>query len=298
MARPRPGAVAGLAAVVSLGIFAAGCADVEHDPPSSPATAAGAAQAAAKDPALTAAVTRYHDYVVAEVAALQTTTRSFTDAVRAGDIAQAKALYVPARMHYEDIESVVESLGDFDDDIDARADDVSDPAKWIGFHRIEKALWADGSLAGMAPFANELDLDIFALKARVAGVTFEPVDVATRAGDLLADISTTKITGEEDRYSHTDLWDIAANIAGAREAFELLKPALVARDPGLVGQLEVRFADVTTRLDRYRQGSGYVDWSSAPELELRALSDAVDALAEPLSQVGAALVSKTTGSAG
>jgi iron uptake system component EfeO len=287
MARPLPDTVAGLAAALVLGIFAAGCGHVDHDP--SPASTVSAAPTVVAQPALTTAAAGYHDYVVAEVAALQTTTRSFTDAVRTGDIAKAKALYGPARTHYETIESVVESLGEFDDFIDPRIDDAADPAKWIGFHRIEKALWADSSLAGMAPFANELDLDIFALKARAAHVSFEPVDLATRAGDLLASVSTTKITGEEERYSHTDLWDIAANIAGARAAFELLKPALDAGNPGLVNQIEVRFADVTTWLDRYRQGPGYVDWSAVPPPELRTLSDAVDALAEPLSQVGATL---------
>lgn len=286
MARPRPGVVAGVAVVVSLGIFAAGSGDGERGVTTSAVSVTGVA---AGDPVLAVATKGYHDYVVAEVAALQTTTRAFTDAVRAGDIAQARALYAPARMHYEHIESVGESLGDFGDNIDGRVDGVADPAKWIGFHRIEKALWADGSLAGMAPFANELDLDVFALKARVGGATFDPGDLVTSAGDLLAAISTTKITGEEDRYAHTDLWDIAANVAGARAVFDLLQPALEARDPRLVRQIQERFADVTAVLDRHRQGVGYADWSAVAQPELRSLSDAVDALAEPLSQMGAAL---------
>ncbi|HEY0814292.1 MAG TPA: iron uptake system protein EfeO [Pseudonocardia sp.] len=289
MARRRPGALTAVAAALSLGVLAAGCGQAGHEPATPVVSTASAAPSTAEDPVLAAAATRYHDYVVAEVAALQTATRSFTDAVRAGDIAQAKALYAPARVHYEDIESVVDNLGDLDDDIDARADAAGAAAHWIGFHRIEKALWADGSLAGMGPFANELDLDVFALRARVALVTFEPADLADRASDLLVGVSTTKITGEEDRYAHTDLWDIAANIDGAHTVFALLKPALLARDPGLVGRLDARFAAVLAGLDRYRAGPGYVSWSSVPPSELRALSDAVDALAEPLSQVGVAL---------
>ncbi len=292
MVRRRPGAVAALAAL-ALGMLAAGSSSIDRSTSGPAVSMASAAPAAARDLVLTAAATQYHDYVVAEVAALQSTTRAFTDAVRAGHIARAKALYAPARMHYEDIESVVESLGDLDDDIDARVDGVSDPAKWTGFHRIEKALWADGSLAGMTPYANELDLDIFALKARVAGVTFEPADLADRACDLVAAISTTTISGAEDRYSHTDLSDLAATIGGARAVFELLKPALDARDPGLVQQIETRFVAVTTWLDRHRQGAGYVDWSTVPQPQLRSLSDAVDALAEPLSQVAATIVRAT-----
>lgn len=275
MPTSRPRAAARLAAVSlgALGVVA--CAPVRQSP---------AVQA---DPVLADATARYHDYVVAEVAALQTTTKAFTDAIRAGDMAKAKALYAPARVHYEDIEPVVESLGELGDEIDARVDDVSDPAKWTGFHRIEKGLWADGSLAGMPAFANQLDLDLEALKVRVARTTYRPVDLADGAGELLTAVSTTKVTGEEDRYSHTDLWDVAANISGARQAFELLKPALATEDPNLAQQLDARFAEVTAGLEKYRQGEGYVDYSTVPQPQRRALADAVNALAEPLSRVAA-----------
>jgi iron uptake system component EfeO len=284
MPRPRPRAFAGLVAVVALGILAGDRGRIDHE------TARPAASVVrAADPLLAAASTRYRDYVIAEVAALQTTTRSFTDAVRANDVAQAKARYIPARTHYAHIASAVESLGEFGDDIDPGAGDVADPARWIGFHRIEKALWADGSLAGMAPYANELDLDVFALKARTARSAFTPAEVATQACDLLTEISTTTVAGEKERYSHTDLWDVAAGMAGANEAFAALRPALAVRDPVLVTQIEARFADVAAWLDRYRQGAGYVDWTAVPQPQLRALSVAVDALAEPMSQMAATL---------
>lgn len=283
MTTSRPRAAARLAAVAlgALGVVACGAVTPALVRPS-PAVQA--------DPQLAAVTARYHDYVVAEVAALQTTTSAFTDAIRAGDMAKAKALYAPARMHYEDIEPVVESLGELGDEIDARIDDVSDPAKWTGFHRIEKGLWADGSLAGMSAFANQLDLDLEALKVRVARATYRPADLADGAGELLTAVSTTKVTGEEDRYSHTDLWDVAANISGAQQAFELLKLALAAQDPDLVQQLEARFADVTAGLEKYRQGAGYVDYSTVAQPQRRALADAVNALAEPLSQVAAKVV--------
>jgi iron uptake system component EfeO len=284
MARPRPRAFAGLVAVVALGILAGDCSRIDHD-----RARPAASVVRVTDPLLAAASTRYRNYVVAEVAALQTTTRSFTDAVRAGDVAQAKARYAPARTHYEHIASAIESLGDFGDNIDMGAGDVAEPARWIGFHRIEKALWADGTLVGMTPYANELDLDIFALKARAARSAFAPAEVAGRACDLLTEISTTTVAGEDERYSHTDLWDVAAGIAGAEEAFAALRPALVVRDAALVTQIEARFADVTAWLDRYRQGAGYVDWTAVPQPQLRALSVAVDALAEPMSQMAATL---------
>lgn len=254
-------------------------------------TVSGAAAApTAADTGVTDATAKYHDYVVSEVAALATATTAFTDAVRAGDIAKAEALYAPARVHYESIEPVAESFGDLDPDIDARIDDVADRTTWTGFHRIEKALWTDGSLAGMTPVADKLDADVVTLRSRVATATYQPAELANGASDLLTEVSTTKVTGEEDRYSHTDLWDFAANIAGAREAFELLRPVLAVQDAALAQQLDARFTGVTADLATYARGDGYVDYSTVAQSDRRTLAQAVDALAEPLSQVAGKVV--------
>jgi iron uptake system component EfeO len=253
-------------------------------------TGAAAPPTAAADTSLTKATQQYRDYAVSEVAALVPATKEFDDAVRAGDIPKAKSLYAQARAHYESIEPVAESFGNLDPDIDARVNDVADPAQWTGFHRIEKALWADNSPAGMTPIANKLDADVATLQKNVATATYQPAQLANGAGELLDEVSTSKVTGEEDRYSHTDLWDFAANIAGARKAFELLQPSLAAEDPQLAQQLEARFTDVTSGLAKYQHGDGYVDYSTVPPDQRRQLADAVNALAEPLSQVAGKVV--------
>ncbi|GAY12637.1 iron uptake system protein EfeO [Pseudonocardia sp. N23] len=251
----------------------------------------GAAPTATAETSLTAATQGYHDYVVSEVAQLQTATRTFTDAVRAGNADAAKKAFAPARVHYESIEPVAESFGDLDPAIDARIDDVADPAQWTGFHRIEKALWADNSLAGMVPIADKLDADVATVKDKAGTDTYQPAELANGASDLLTEVSTSKVTGEEDRYSHTDLWDFAANIDGARKAFELLRPALAAKDPDLAQQLEARFTDVTQGLAKYRTtDGGYQDYSAVTDTDKRSLADSVNALAEPLSQIAGKVV--------
>lgn len=239
---------------------------------------------------LAAATEGYHDYVVSEVDQFETTTKQFTDAIRAGDMDRAKQMLPLARMHYERIEPVAESFGDLDASIDARVNDVDNPADWTGFHRIEKAIWQDKTLAGMSPMADKLDADLVTLKSKVAGETYQAAQLANGAGELLNEVSTKKVTGEEDRYSHTDLWDFAANIDGARRCFELLKPAVAAKDPDLVQQLEDRFTDVAAGLSKYRQGEGYVDYSTVGEDQRRALANSVNALAEPLSKVAGLVV--------
>jgi iron uptake system component EfeO len=252
----------------------------------------GSAQRASKDPAvqtaLDQAVTGYQQYVIGEVDKLVPATHQFTDAVRAGNIAQARTLYAPARYFYEEVEPVAESFGDLDPDIDARLDDVDDPSQWTGFHRLEKALWADNSLAGLAPVADKLDADIAKLKARVATAKYQPAQLANGATELLNEVASRKITGEEDRYSHTDLSDFEANVVGGKKAYDLLVPALQKIDPQLTGTLSQRFTDVLDALKPYQHSAGvFVDYSTVADAQRRVLTQKVDALAEPLSQVAA-----------
>jgi iron uptake system component EfeO len=262
-------------------------AKTEKTPFTVTGSAGGSSADAAVQTALKAATTGYQAYVVAEVDKLIPATKIFTDAVRAGDIEKAKAAYAPARYYYEEVEPVAESFGDLDPSIDARDGDVEDPAQWTGFHRIEKALWQDKSLTGMAPVATRLDQDVAKLKTLVATVTFQPAQLANGATELLNEVASSKITGEEDRYSHTDLSDFEGNVVGAQKAFTLLQPALQTIDPALSAAVQQQFTTVLDSIKPYRKGNTYVDYSTVTPDQRRALTQKVDALAEPLSEVAA-----------
>lgn len=236
------------------------------------------------------ATSGYHDYIVAQTGKLVRATEKFTAAVRAGDQAKAKKLYAPARYHYEEVEPVAESFGDLDPDIDARVNDVSDKSKWSGFHRIEKALWQDHSVKGMKPIAKKLDADVHKLAKLVAKAKYQPAQLANGATELLNEVASSKITGEEDRYSHTDLSDFEANIAGGEKAFDLLKPALKQIDGKLARTVDKRYTAVRDALKPYHgdyAGTDFVDYSTVEQSERRKLTQVVDSLAEPLSQVAA-----------
>jgi iron uptake system component EfeO len=245
--------------------------------------------ATALTPAQQAAVDQYRAYVVDQTDQLVTATTSFADAVVAGDVDTAKARYGPARAFYERIEPVAETFGDLDPRIDARANDV--PAKqWSGFHRIEQALFANGTTAGMAPVAQQLVADVTRLQGLVPNVELEPATIANGAVELLNEVSASKITGEEERYSHLDLLDFQANVDGSRAAFESVKPLLAAKDGKLADTIEARFAAVDTALGPYRQGDGFVPYTALTKADTKALSTVIDALAEPLSTVAKQLV--------
>lgn len=245
---------------------------------------------ASKD--LKRATTGYADYVNQQTAELVKRTAVFTAAIKAGDVAKAKSLYATTREPFEKIEPVAESFGDLDPRIDARENDVASGDKWTGFHRIEKTLWQENSTAGLDRYADQLNVDVKDLQAKAKDLTYQPAQLANGATGLLDEISKSKITGEEDRYSHTDLYDFAANVDGAQKAFELLAPAVTEKDPGLVKQVNKHFAAVDTALVHYRSpnGKGYVLFTDLTPADTKKLSQAIDALAEPLSKVAGNVV--------
>lgn len=248
-------------------------------------TGGGAAQGAAA-PAGAAAVGRYRTYLEAQAALLVARLRPFTAAVESGDVATAKRLFPTAREPYERIEPVAESFGDLDPRIDAREGDVP-AAGWTGFHRIEKGLWIDGAVDDGARLGRGLLEDALLLQGLVKGVQLQPAQIANGAKSLLDEVAASKITGEEDRYSHTDLWDFAANVEGARAAFRAVRPLLAADDPDLAAEIGARFDDVEAALAPYRRGPGFVLYTSLSPQDTRALAVSIDALAEPLSRVAA-----------
>jgi iron uptake system component EfeO len=242
---------------------------------------------------LNAAVTAYRLYVGEQVRLLAEGVNRFAAALEAGDLAQAKALFGPVRRYYERIETVAESYGPLDPKIDARAGDVAPGTEWTGFHRIEQILWVRGTTRGTEPFAEQLRADVATLKKNIGRLFFQPPQLANGAVELLDEVARSKITGEEDRYSHTDLSDFQGNLEGARKAFELLRPALVKRgERELADTIAARFATVQAGLDRYRRPTplGFALYGELTPEDRRMFAQQVDAVAEPLSRV-AALVS-------
>jgi iron uptake system component EfeO len=237
-----------------------------------------------------AAQGRYRQYVERQAALLVARTRELVEAVVAGDVAAAKLRYAPARIPYERIEPVAESFGSLDPAIDAREGDLP-AAQWGGFHRIEQALWTQGSTKGMAPVARKLLADVTRLQQLVRTVALDAPQVANGANELLGEVSKSKITGEEERYSRTDLVDFKANLDGSRAAFDAVRPALGKLDSELAGRIQQRFDAVEAALAPYRQGrvGSYVSYDRLNDADKRRLSQSIDALAEPLSLVSAKL---------
>ncbi|OKI87643.1 iron uptake system protein EfeO [Micromonospora sp. CB01531] len=247
----------------------------------------GTAASVAPDAALSEATASYQRYVNSQTAALLAKTEEFAAAVKANDVAKAKALYPVARTYFERIEPVAESFGDLDPKIDGREEVIEEGMAWTGYHRLEKDLWTGGDISKDGPIADQLVTDVKALVTKANAEKLTPLQLANGAKGLLDEVASGKITGEEERYSHTDLWDFSANLEGSKAAIAALRPALEQRSPDLVNQLDTEFANVESTLGKHRAGDGWRFHTQLSKAELKELSDSINALAEPVSKVAA-----------
>jgi iron uptake system component EfeO len=239
---------------------------------------------------------QYKSYVEDQSQQLLAGTKAFVAAYRAGDDAKARALYAPTRVHWERIEPVAESFGDLDPKMDLREADLEQGQRWTGWHRLEKDLWPPKghgyhalSARQRATYADDLLANTKTLDARVQKLSFTVDQIGNGAKSLLDEVATGKVTGEEEIWSHTDLYDFQANVDGARVAFEGLLPVLSQKDPVLAKQIQQRFSELQKLLDRHRRGSGFVGYDRLSQPQVKQLSDAVNALSEPLSRLTAAV---------
>jgi iron uptake system component EfeO len=243
------------------------------------------------NPLVIDAVAEYKTYVLAQVDELITATTVFTDAVRGGDLEAAKAAYAPSRQAWERIEPIAGLVSAIDGAVDARVDDfegVDDPA-FTGWHRLEYILWETATTDGGTEFADKLDADLQTLKTELAGLEIPPAALAVGSAELIEEVSGGKITGEEDRYSHTDLWDFAANVEGSKKGFDLLTPAIQEKDPALVTTISGLFDELDGQLAAYQDGDGYKAYDALTDDDKTTMKTTLADLSENLALVAGVL---------
>ncbi|AMT69976.1 iron uptake system protein EfeO [Mycobacteroides immunogenum] len=234
------------------------------------------------------ATDRYRGYVISQVDALSESAAKFVEAVKAKDIASAKAQYPTSRVYYERIEPVAEAFpNDLDPRIDLREADLQPGEKWTGYHRLEKDLWVTGLQPDTDAIADQLLKDIKELSDGVRAKDFDinTTKIAGGAQTLLDEVARTKISGEEETFSHTDLWDFQANLDGSQNAIATVRPILDERKPELGQAIDKRFKEVDALLGKYRKGDGFVLYDTVTQDQRIELAHAIDALSKEVSEV-------------
>lgn len=277
-----------LSILVAGGILMAGCNSSEE---AEKETSVETTQTEKQEVDLTKELAAYQSFALEQMDQFLIETENFVNLFNAGDIEGAKAAYAPARMYFERSEPIAENFGDLDPRIDGRLADIQEEGKgeeeWTGYHKLEYALWVENTTVGYEAVADQLLADAKELHALVQTAEVTPDLMITGAVDLLNEVSTSKITGEEEIYSHTDLYDFKANIEGAEKIFEILKEKITEKDEALVATLEEKFKAVDDLLAKHATADGgYVSYEELTEEDTKALSTAVNQLGEPLSQMG------------
>jgi iron uptake system component EfeO len=239
----------------------------------------------------------YRVWVQEQADMLVAQTQRFVAAYKSGNDDRARTLYPQARSFWESIETVAESFGNLDPKTDAREADLTEGQKWTGWHRIEKDLWPQRAKnytplthEQRAFYGDDLLTNVTTVRDKIRSLTFTTDQIANGSSGLMEEVATGKVTGEEEYWSHTDLWDFAANVKGARVAFEDVKPILERRDPALAKTLTKRFAEIERLLAQQEVGTGYRLYTDLSRADVKRLADAVNALSEPLSHLTAAVL--------
>lgn len=255
-------------------------------------TVTGETITTATDPKLHEAAQTYQAWVAVQADELVARTTEFVTAVKAGEVDKAKGLYAVARAPWERIEPVAESFGDLDPAIDGREDVVAEGLEFTGFHRLEKDLWVDGLQADSSAIADRLLADVKTIAEKSKAADLDGLKIANGAKELLDEMATGKITGEEDRYSHTDLADFAANWEGSKKGVEVLRPILGEKDADLVAAYDKAAATLDGLIAKHRTADGYAAYDTVAQSDIKDLSDALTAVGEEVAKIGAALATQ------
>jgi iron uptake system component EfeO len=244
------------------------------------------------DKTVTAAVTDYKTWVVGQATALRADAKKFTDAVRAGNVAEAKKQFAPSRTKWEMIEPIAGLVPEIDGSVDSRVDDfasVNDP-KWTGWHKLEYLLWEKNTASGGAALADKLDKDLATLETKIKTVDITPKAVALGSGELIEEVSEGKINGEEDRYSHTDLSDFDANQLGAKQAYGYFRTIIAAKDKALATAIDNGFSAVDESLQPYEITEGiFAPFTDLKPADKTKMQSQLATLSENLAKVPAAI---------
>jgi iron uptake system component EfeO len=258
-------------------------------------TAASEAAASAR-PSMVAFVgplSEFRVYLSRQGSALIKAVTALQQAIESGDLSQAQALYVPARAAYQRVAPAAQRLAELDNAINARADYFEqreqDPG-FTGFHRIEYAVFQQRSLVGLAPIAQRLLTDVTTLKQQLLAQSLPPeqlVSIMVRNLNGIADVRAS--SGEEERYSHSDLNGFAANLDAARKAVDLLRPLLSKSAAGLLPKIDSALNAFDAELNGFKVDDGYASYDSVSAEQRKRIADKAKALAAALDGIDPAL---------
>ena len=258
-------------------------------------TAASEASANAR-PSMVAFIgplSEFRVYVSRQSSVLIKAVDALSQAIGAGDLEQAQALYTPARVAYQRLAPAAQRLAELDNAINARADYFekreSDPG-FTGFHRLEYGLFDQRSTEGLAPIAQRLQADTVQLKQQLLAQSLPPEQLVSIVARTLHNLADTRAnSGEEERYSHIDLNGFAANLEATRKVVDLLRPLLTKKNPDLQRNIDSASASLEAELNGLKTSQGYRTYDRVSAEQRQHISNKAKVLADELDGIDPAL---------
>ncbi|MEM8926461.1 MAG: EfeM/EfeO family lipoprotein [Actinomycetota bacterium] len=287
-----------MAVLAAVALLVAACGDDDDDAASGSGSGTGiSADEVAQttdNPLIEEAVDGYRSYVEQQIADMQAETKVFADAIRAGDIDAAKDHYQISRRPWERIEPIAGLIEDIDGAVDAREDDFDGPEDptFTGWHRLEYHLWILEDISEAGAFADQLEADLQTLADTAGTLDLPPGVLTVGAQELIEEVAAPdgKLSGEEERYSGTDLYAFKANVEGSEALVELLTPALEEADPDLLGTINGHFDELNAQLGALGSyEDGYINYNDVTEDQKSEFAATLGELAESLSLLNGVL---------
>ena len=258
-------------------------------------TAASEASAKAR-PAMVAFIgplSEFRVYLSSQGSALTKAVDALSQAIAAGDLAQAQALYVPAREAYQRLAPAAQRLAELDNSINARADYFEqreqDPG-FIGFHRLEYGLFEQHTTQGLTPIAQQLQANTVLLKQQLLAQSLPPEQLVSIVARTLHNLADTRAgSGEEERYSHIDLNGFAANLQVTHKVVDLLRPLLAKNNADLLRTLDEASTALDAELDGLKTPQGLPTYDTVSAGQRQQISHKAKALADALDGIDPAL---------
>jgi iron uptake system EfeUOB component EfeO/EfeM len=237
-------------------------------------------------------LSEYRVYLSMQGTALIKAVTALQQAIEAGDLSAAQAAYLPARAAYQRIAPAAQRLAELDNAINARADYYEkreqDPG-FSGFHRLEYGLFDQHSVDGLNPVAQRLQADVTTLKQQLLAQNMAPEQLAAIVVRTMRSLAEIRSSGEEERYSHSDLNGFVANLEGTRKVIDLLRPLLSKSAGPLLEKIDAASAGLDTELNGLNTDNGLRPYDQVNAEQRKLITDQAKALADALDGIDAAL---------